>query len=147
MLDSLLGREEYVAYSDSIFLLGEESNYIQLITSPLAVANVHYIFANSALKGARNKHAVSLAAIDELLKYTDIVDLPGPEARFLLSAPGVKDYEDALQLASAKAAGARYLITRNVNNYPGGTSVGILHSVDDAPLIRAIDAVEGRKET
>lgn len=143
ILDLLVGRE-YADYAAVVFEIGEESAHIQLITSPLVVANVDFIY-RQMLGTLPNKKQSSRAAIAALLQHTEVVDISGAEAKALLSMPQVKDYEDALQLAAARNAGAKYLITRNVKDYPHDSGVEILHAVDDALLIRAINAVEGNE--
>lgn len=145
ILDFLVGRE-YADYAAVVFEIGEQSAHIQLITSPLVVANVDFIY-RQILGALPNKKHNSRAAIAALLQHTEVVDMSGAEAKALLSMPQLKDYEDALQLAAARNAGAKYLITRNVKDYPHDSDVEILHAVDDAPLIRAIDVVEGSEDS
>lgn len=137
LLDYLCQRIPFYESSLSLFEMIEESEHIISMTSPLVISNVHYVYS-AHLKGRENKKAQSLRTINELLLYTEIVDLPGEPTKGLLAAPGIRDFEDALQLAAAQRAGADYLITRNVKDYPLSHSPKILHPIDDKAAIWAL---------
>jgi len=137
LLDVLIKRREHLKYSARVFEIGESVSDIQLITSPLVVANVHYIYCSS-LSNRANKKSISLKNISKLLLYTEIVDLPGDLTKIILDNSDVKDFEDALQMCAAQKGGSSYLVTRNGKDFPAVTDVRILHPKEDALLIQAL---------
>lgn len=110
ILDVLLKREPFAHASGMIVALGELGT-IALVTSTVSLMNVLYIVAAATDRATAVDLAQSLRRVVGLVPVTsDHVDAA--------LASGVKDPEDYVQYASAKAARADYLVTRNVDDYP-----------------------------
>ena len=72
------------------------------------VSNVYYV--------ARNEGADALGFILDLLDWVDIAPTDAESVRY---AAGLRmaDFEDALQAAAADACDARFIVTRNLEDY------------------------------
>jgi predicted nucleic acid-binding protein len=79
-----------------------------------AVSTIHYIVSRE--KSA----AVAATAVADILDLLDVVPLDSADFRRAL-AMGLKDYEDALQVAACLKAGATWLATRNARDFRGAT--------------------------
>lgn len=74
------------------------------------------------------------AAVRDLMRVFSIAAVDGP---VLSEALGLnwRDFEDAVQMAAAARAGAEYLITRNPDDFEGGT-VPVLQPDEFTVLLR-----------
>ena len=72
------------------------------------VANIHYVAARSGVD-ARG----FLAA---LTRFVEVAAGGAEAVRYAASLP-MADFEDALQVAAARAAGASHVVTRNLGDY------------------------------
>ena len=74
------------------------------------VSNFYYLVSPSrGSKGARD-------FIVELTRFVAVAPA-GTEALHYAAALPMPDFEDAMQVAAARACGARYIVTRNVKDY------------------------------
>ncbi len=109
LIDVLAKREPFFEASQAVLAL-VESGAVEGITSPLVVANVSYVLQKFGGKVMadhhvrRMRHLLAISRLDE-----GCVDAA-------LSS-GFPDFEDALQLFSARLAGATVLVTRNVDDF------------------------------
>ena len=56
--------------------------------------------------------------IAELLRFVAVAPADTPALRYAVSLP-MADFEDAMQVAAARACGARYIVTRNIRDFSG----------------------------
>lgn len=109
LLDAALERDSH--YVPSLqFLQSLREGAEKACTSWHAVANVHYF----ARAGGRERFA--RAYIEDMISFIDIVPTGTDDIRYALSLP-MSDFEDAMQVAAAITAGARLIVTRNLDDY------------------------------
>ena len=81
-----------------------------------SIANVYYV---------ADRHHVD--ARDFLVSLTDWVDIAPTDSdsvRYAVALP-MTDFEDALQVAAARACDARQIVTRNIEDYAGSPILAI----------------------
>ena len=109
LIDAALDREPHAA-SSTVLLdqlqLGRERACMAWHT----VSNVHYIVARE--RGS----AFARQSIANLLEFVDVVETGTADVRYAMDLP-MSDFEDALQVAAARACGARSIVTRNVRDF------------------------------
>lgn len=66
-------------------------------------------------RGAATAHT----RIRDLLQIVEVAAVDGKVIRSALAVP-CKDFEDEVQMMAAAAAGAEYVITRNLSHFAGG---------------------------
>ena len=109
IIDLLTHREPHFTDSALIFQRALE-NKIKLFTSPLAIANVHYMVR-------KNKDEQKTRdAISKLLKIITITDMNQSTVLNAINSE-MKDFEDAMQSHSASLLACDYVITRNTKDY------------------------------
>ena len=109
LLDVLKKREPFCGSSLMILKLCE-AGHCKGYISALSVADIVYILR-------KNLDPVKTARLTETIsRILSVLDLTGSD---LLNASGCywNDFEDALQYAAARRAGADYIITRNIADY------------------------------
>jgi predicted nucleic acid-binding protein len=94
-----------------------------------AVTTVHCIVEREVGLAAAN------TAVSDLLQLLTVVALDGADFQRAL-ALGLKDYEDAVQVAAYLKIGAHYLVTRNARDYRGAP-VTVQSSGEVLAVIRA----------
>ena len=77
-----------------------------------AITTVHYIVEKEAGRTAAN------TSVSDILQILAVVPLEASDFQRAL-ALGLRDYEDAVQVAACLKAGADYLVTRNRRDYKG----------------------------
>ncbi len=109
IIDLLTHREPHF-YESAKLLQKCQDKKIKLCTSPLAIANVHYIVRK--VKGEEQTR-------DVLRKILSLIELTILDAATVKNAldSGMKDFEDAMQAQSAKLFNSSYIITRNIKDY------------------------------
>lgn len=113
LLDLILNREPYFGYTQ-LLIIERHSRKLDLNTSALIVANIHYIIskklgAKAATEGIRN-----LVKLINILPFeTDIIPL-------VLNS-GFTDFEDGIQHFIANRYHCDAIITRNVKDYKEST--------------------------
>jgi predicted nucleic acid-binding protein len=119
ILDLSLEREPFFAPARDIFR-GVERKRWRGCTSPLILANVHYLYSSvlgqkTSLGHLRRLHALlALTTINQTM-----VDR-------VFEQVAIKDFEDLLQLYSAIDFGADVLVTRNGGDFPKDQGIPIL---------------------
>ena len=109
VLDALLGRKPFAKYAAAIFALAERSR-IEAFLCPTTVTTIDYFMERSLPTPEARK------AIGRLLKIFEIA----PVNRSVLEralALKMRDYEDAVLIASAELVGAEVIVTRNVKDF------------------------------
>lgn len=109
LLDTLLKREPFHSYAQILLMECEKRN-IQLSTSALVIANVHYFLSKS--KGS----ATSKKKIQELIKIVKVLSVESDVIDFALDS-GFSDFEDAIQYLIAKRYNCDGIITRNTKDF------------------------------
>ena len=77
-----------------------------------AVTTVHYIVERE------RDHTRAATAVSDLLELLDVVSLESADFQRALSL-GLRDYEDAVQVAACLKVGASFLVTRNTKDFKG----------------------------
>ena len=112
LLDVLAKREPFYAAAARIWTLSE-TGACESFVSAISFNNIYYI-----VRKAENA-AIARKAL-RLLR--DVFISVAPDRRILNQAidSDIDDFEDAIQFFSAVHAGADYLLTRNVDDFPTG---------------------------
>jgi len=109
LLDTLLKREPFHSYAQILLMECEKKN-IQLNTSALVIANVHYFLSQSLGSATSKKKIQELIKIIKVLSVeSDIIDLALDS--------GFSDFEDAIQHLIAKRYNCDGIITRNTKDF------------------------------
>jgi len=119
ILDLSLEREPFFAPAREIFR-GIERKKWRGCTSPLVVANVHYLYSSALGEKTSIAH---LRRLNSLLSITAINQTMVDR---VFSQVYIRDFEDLLQLYSAVEFGADVLVTRNASDFPRDQGIPIL---------------------
>lgn len=111
ILDVALGREPHVDASAALLDLLERRPY-RAFVSWHTLSNLHYLLRPARGGGDAREFLRDLTSV-ALVAPTDTGDF-----RFGAGLP-LRDLEDAMQVAAARACGARFIATRNVKDYRG----------------------------
>ena len=106
----LLTRREPHFYESAKFFQQYELGKTELITSPLAIANVHYI-TRKTLGSDKSKEV-----IQKLLQIISLSELTQDIVNESLKSQ-IYDFEDAIQSISARNCSCIYIVSRNVKDY------------------------------
>lgn len=109
LLDFLLERHPFVYYSQSLLNRGRQGA-INLYTSTLILANVHYLISKNI-----NKQAAKIA-IKEILNFVKILSFDEEHVKLALGNEHV-DFEDTIQYYIADKNNCDLIITRNTKHY------------------------------
>lgn len=109
ILDFLTGRDFFLEEIRIIFDKGIKQE-IELFTSPLIIANVHYFIS----KTENVKKANDM--IRKLLQIVQVLDLGENEIRRSLDSK-FKDFEDGIQNFCAVRSQMKVIVTRNVRDF------------------------------
>jgi predicted nucleic acid-binding protein len=63
--------------------------------------------------------------IRDILAWVEVADIPTTEAK-RTQHMGMRDFEDALQIAAAEYCGADVIVTRNLKDFQGKTSIMVV---------------------
>jgi predicted nucleic acid-binding protein len=111
LLDVALGREPHLEASAALLDLLERRPY-RAFVSWHTLSNLHYLLRPAAGGDDARAFLRDLTSV-ALVAPTDTDDF-----RFGADLP-LRDLEDAMQVAAARACGARFIATRNVRDYRG----------------------------
>ena len=113
LLDVLARRQPFYAAASRIWTLAERGS-VRAFVSAIGFNNIYYIARKAA-----GKEQAELAV--RLLR--DVFEVVPVDARILNLAMDdrIADFEDAVQFHSAVQSRARHLVTRDPNDFPGGT--------------------------
>jgi len=110
ILIDVFSRRDPFYETSAIFLTLAENKEFQIFTSPLVIANVHYVLEKfSNRETARN-------AIRKIRTFVNIVDMNQKIVDRALNS-SFPDFEDALQIVSAENAVMDLIVTRNIEDY------------------------------
>ena len=109
ILDVLIDRLPFNAEANQVFNHAEMGR-ITLMTSPLCIANTHYVIS----KKIGNANSKSVLA--SVLKLITVVDMPANVVQNAFASK-VTDFEDALQVKTAMHCGADLILTRNIRDF------------------------------
>ena len=113
ILDVLIDRDPFNVEANQVFTFAE-TGQIKLMTSPLCVANTHYVIS----KKIGNANSKSL--LSTVLKLMTVVDMPASVVQNAFASK-VTDFEDALQVETAMNSGADVIVTRNIKDFRHST--------------------------
>ncbi len=85
-------------------------------TSTNAFVAWHTISTLYYIVDRETNDAVARTFIAKLIDFVEVAPAAADSLRYSLSLP-MSDFEDAMQVAAARACGARYIITRNVRDF------------------------------
>ena len=109
LIDVALGREGFVGPSREIIQLLRERGET-LIVAWHTISNFYYnIERPQDAEFAKD-------AVTQLLTFVEVADTGTEDARYALDLP-MPDFEDAMQVAAARACDARFIVTRNVRDF------------------------------
>lgn len=109
LIDVLQNRAPHATYGANVIDYSVRGRF-RLITSPLCIANAHYTFSK-AVGQERSKNAIR-----ELLELVELAPMPASVVKDAL-ASSMKDFEDAMQVSTARSAGADVILTRNIRDF------------------------------
>lgn len=132
LLDVILERKNLMRASAAVLDAIEDGRARGYVSSH-AVTTLHYIVAKA------NGSAAAVTALSDVLDLCEVVAVNEADFRRAL-ALGLKDFEDAVQVAAALHVGADYLVSRNEKDFRNSpidvrspTTIAVLLSVPDPP--------------
>lgn len=112
-MDHLADRQPFAEFAHRIFALAEAQT-IQVYVSALSFCNLYYLLRK--LRG----HEATITLLARLIKLVHLTPIADREIQSALGS-GRRDFEDAVQLASAEATGlVEVIVTRNPQDFVGG---------------------------
>ena len=110
VLDLFVKREPHHSIALRFFSFLKKRN-VQGITSPIVIANTYYLLAR-----IKNKSY----AIDKIRKLRQLIRVAPVDEEIIDAAINVpyKDFEDSIQYHCAMSNNLKFLVTRNVADYP-----------------------------
>jgi predicted nucleic acid-binding protein len=111
ILDVILKREPWAA-EGALVLDAVARGFARGFVAGHAITTLHYIVERESGRTA------ATTGVSDLLQLLTVVPLDGADFQRAL-ALGLRDYEDAVQVAAALKVGVDYLVTRNARDYRG----------------------------
>jgi predicted nucleic acid-binding protein len=109
LIDVAIGRKPFNKYSAKVLDYAENHKF-QAFIAWHSIANFYYLVASTSnIKQTRN-------FLHDLLQFVNISQTSTDDARNALLLK-VSDFEDALQIAAARACNAAVIVTRNIKHY------------------------------
>ena len=113
LIDVALDRQPHAGPSRSVIELLQTRQGESLFVAWHTVSNLYY----NAYDLRRPRDAsFARAAVSGLLEYAQVAPTTTDDVRYALTLP-LDDFEDAMQVAAARACNARFIVTRNVRDY------------------------------
>ena len=109
LLDDALDRYPHSDYSVA-FLRQVEQTRTEAFIAWHTVSNVYYLVTRE------RGDEFSRQFIVDLLDYVQIAETTTEHLRYALELD-MRDFEDAMQVAAARACGARHIVTRNIRDF------------------------------
>ena len=109
LIDVALDRHPFSDPASALLDLIEQSR-TKAFVAWHSLSNLYYIVA-PARGGVRTRDFIL-----ELTRFVDVAATGTKAIRYAAELP-MADFEDAMQVASARTCGARYIVTRNVADY------------------------------
>ena len=119
ILDLLMKREPFQKAAVDLFRQFELKS-IKGYTSPLVIANLHYL-----LSKIYNKNK-SIELLTELLKIIEITKIDGETIKLVFEEKKIKDFEDLIQYYSAIERDIDFIVTRNIKDFPKADEIIII---------------------
>ncbi len=111
VLDVILAREPWAMSAAELLNASARGAIVGWVAGP-TITTVHYI-----VEKARDR-TTATTAVNDLLQVVAVVPLASEDFLRALSL-GLRDFEDAVQVAAALRVGAEYVITRNTRDFRG----------------------------
>ncbi len=109
ILDLLTAREPHGRFAKDLFDQIGDGRW-QAFATPVTFANLYYLLRKvRGSAGARK-------SLTQLRGFVDVLPM-GPETVDSALSGELKDFEDGLQVVAAEAAGIKYVVTRNENDF------------------------------
>lgn len=121
ILDLLMRREPFQKAAVELFRQIELKS-IKGYTSPLVIANLHYLLS----KIYNKKKSIEL--LTELLKIIVITKIDGETIKLVFEEKKIKDLEDLIQYYSALERDIDFIVTRNIKDFPKTDEIIIIKS-------------------
>lgn len=118
LMDVLLEREPFFASSIRVWTLCEGGS-IQGLISVISFNNIFYVVRKHKSKGEAQHSLRALRAIFMSVALDGHVMNQAIDSDF-------RDFEDAIQYYSALRGGAKFLITRNVRDFPESDEIAVV---------------------
>ena len=109
LIDVALDRRPYADPASEILDRAERGEAAACVAWH-SISNLYYVIA-PALGGVSTRDFIS-----ELTRIVGVASTDTEGIRYAAELP-MDDFEDAMQVAAARACGARHLVTRNVSDY------------------------------
>ncbi|MXY36556.1 MAG: PIN domain-containing protein [Dehalococcoidia bacterium] len=109
LIDVALGRESFVGPSREVIQLLRERGETLLVAWH-TISNFYYNLERP------QDAAFAKDAVAQLLEFTEVAKTGTEDAHYALTLP-IPDFEDAMQVAAARACDAQFILTRNVRDY------------------------------
>ena len=118
LVDFALDREEFAPVAETLLNRIEQ-------TSTTAFVAWHTVATFYFLVQRETNRTTARAFVERLTNFLTVVSTGHAELDYALSLP-MRDFEDAMQVAAAQAAGARHIITRDVGDFTNSPISAIL---------------------
>jgi predicted nucleic acid-binding protein len=118
ILDTLQRREPFYAHSARVLACAETGRVEGLVAAHSLTTLFYLVAQDQSADQAR-------VVLGELLRFLAVAAVDQSTIEGALNLP-YRDFEDAVQMAAAVQAGARYLVTRNVRDYKAGPLPALL---------------------
>ncbi len=113
LIDVALNRQPHAGLSSSVIDILQRRDGESLFVAWHTVSNLYY----NAYDLQRPRDATfARATVSGLLEYAQIAPTGTDDLRFALSLP-MTDFEDAMQVAAARACDADFVVTRNEKDF------------------------------
>lgn len=109
LIDFTLNRQPFSEAATTPIDLAQRRQYKAFIAWH-SIANFYYLVTS------KSKDIQTRNFLKDLLTFTEISPTSTKDVKYALDLP-VTDFEEALQIAAARACQANYIITRNVKHY------------------------------
>lgn len=109
LIDVALDRKPFVDHSAAVLDLAENRQFKTFIAWH-SLANFYYLVSSSSNK------KLTKDFLTDLLQFAEISITATKDAQYAVDLK-IADFEDALQIAAARACGAELILTRNIKHY------------------------------
>ena len=118
LVDFALDREDFALVAEELLNRIEQTSTSAFVAWH-SVATFHFLVARET------DRATARAFVMQLTTFLTVVSTGHEEFRYALSLP-MADFEDAMQVAAAHAAGAQHIVTRDIGDFTNSPIPAIL---------------------
>ena len=118
LVDFALDREDFALVAEELLNRIEQTSTSAFVAWH-SVATFHFLVARET------DRATARAFVMQLTTFLTVVSTGHEELRYALSLP-MADFEDAMQVAAAHAAGAQHIVTRDIGDFTNSPIPAIL---------------------